>query len=87
LHNPSTELATALVDWRVHYTKADGRSTPKVFKGSTVHVPPGEQQVLEKTCSLRQMSTRIHHPGRHAVVLLINGQAHQLGAFELQAAG
>ena len=86
LHNPSTELATALVDWRVHYTKADGRSSPKVFKGSTVHVPPGAQQVLEKTWSLRQMSTRTHHAGRHAVAVLINGQAHDVGAFDLQRA-
>jgi 3-methyladenine DNA glycosylase AlkC len=86
LNNPSTELATALVDWRVHYTKADGRSSPKVFKGSTVRVPPGAQQVLEKTWSLRQMSTRTHHTGRHAVEVLINGQAHDVGAFDLQVA-
>ena len=86
LDNPSTELATALVDWRGHHTKADGRSSPKVFKGSTVRVPPGAQQVLEKTWSLRQMSTRTHHTGRHAVEVLINGQAHDVGAFDLQVA-
>ncbi len=85
LNNPSTELATALVDWRVHYTKADGRSSPKVFKGSTVRVPPGAQQVLEKTWSLRQMSTRTHHPGQHVVEVMINGQAQPVGQFELVA--
>jgi hypothetical protein len=69
----------------VHYTKADGRSSPKVFKGSTVRVPPGAQQVLEKTWSLRQMSTRTHHPGQHVVEVMINGQAQPVGQFELVA--
>ena len=85
LHNPSSDVARALVDWRVHYRKADGRSSAKVFKGSTVNVPSGDSVVLSKTLSLRQMSTRTHHPGQHGVEVMINGQAHSVGQFELVA--
>ena len=83
LHNPSTTSASALADWRVHYVKADGQSSAKVFKGSTLTLAPGETCVLEKTLSLRQMSTRTHYPGNHRVELALNGQAHAVATFEL----
>ena len=85
LHNPTRETATALADWRVFYVKADGSLSPKVFKGSTVTVAPGDTAVLEKTLSLRQMTTRTHHPGRHRVEIALNGAAHPVGHFDLRA--
>ncbi len=85
LHNPSGETASALADWRVFYAKADGSLSPKVFKGSTVTVEPGATVVLEKTLSLRQMTTRTHHPGRHRVEIALNGAAHSVGHFDLLA--
>lgn len=83
LHNPSATSASALADWRVHYIKADGRSSAKVFKGNTVTLAPGESLTLEKTLSLRQMSTRTHYPGAHKVEIALNGQAHAVAAFDL----
>jgi 3-methyladenine DNA glycosylase AlkC len=84
LHNPSAEAARALADWRVFYVKANGTPSPKVFKGSTVQVEAHSSVLIEKTLSLRQMSTRTHHPGRHRVEIALNGQAHPLGHFDLQ---
>jgi 3-methyladenine DNA glycosylase AlkC len=83
LHNPSGNTASALADWRVHYVKADGQRSAKVFKGSTITLAAGERCVLEKTLSLRQMSTRTHYPGTHVVELALNGQAHAVAKFEL----
>ena len=83
LHNPSDKSASALADWRVHYVKADGQRSAKVFKGSTVTLAPGERRVLEKTLSLRQMTTRTHYPGSHRVELALNGQAHAVASFDL----
>jgi 3-methyladenine DNA glycosylase AlkC len=84
LHNPNAEATRALADWRVFYVKANGTPSPKVFKGSTVQVEAHSSVVIEKTLSLRQMSTRTHHPGRHRVEIALNGQAHPLGHFDLQ---
>jgi 3-methyladenine DNA glycosylase AlkC len=83
LHNPSAQSASALADWRVFYVKANGTLSPKVFKGSTVQIGAHGHDVLEKTLSLRQMSTRSHHPGRHTVEIVLNGHAHSIGHFDL----
>ncbi len=84
LHNPSKQEARALADWRVHYVKANGTLSPKVFKGTTVQVDALSTGVIGKTLSLRQLSTRTHHPGRHTVEIALNGQVHTLGHFDLQ---
>jgi 3-methyladenine DNA glycosylase AlkC len=83
LRNPSAQAASALADWRVFYVKANGTLSPKVFKGSTVQIDAHGHGVLEKTLSLRQMSTRTHHPGRHTVEIVLNGHAHSIGHFDL----
>jgi 3-methyladenine DNA glycosylase AlkC len=85
LHNPTHQPATALVDWRVHYVKANGSQSPKVFKGRTVSIEPGATVLLEKTLSLRQMTTRVHHPGRHGVEITLNGHSQPVGHFDLLA--
>ncbi|ALK87826.1 DNA alkylation repair protein [Limnohabitans sp. 63ED37-2] len=84
LHNHSAQTARALADWRVFYVKANGTLSPKVFKGSTVQVEAHSSVVIEKTLSLRQMSTRTHHPGRHTVEIALNGHSHPVGRFDLQ---
>jgi 3-methyladenine DNA glycosylase AlkC len=83
LYNPSAQAASALADWRVFYVKSNGTLSPKVFKGSTVQIGENGHGVLEKTLSLRQMSTRTHHPGRHTVEIVLNGHAHSIGHFDL----
>ena len=82
-YNPSAQAASALADWRVFYVNANGTLSPKVFKGSTVQIGADSHGVLEKTLSLRQMSTRTHHPGRHTVEIVVNGHAHSIGHFDL----
>lgn len=85
LHNPSREDAGALVDVRVHFVKADGSTSPKVFKGGEVMIEPGERATITKRISVRQHSTRRHYPGDHDVEAMINGVTHPIGRFELIA--
>lgn len=73
VHNPSTVPAGALVDFRVHFVKANGTASPKVFKGRELHLAPGASEEIRKTVSLRQHSTRTHYPGEHRVDVLLNG--------------
>ncbi len=72
-----------LVDLRVHYVKASGRSSPKVFKLGTADLPAGEVKAFRKRLSLADLSTRRHHPGTHRVEALVNGRAEPLGAFDV----
>ena len=85
LHNPSTLAQDVLVDLQVHYVKANGTRSAKVFKLRTLQLAPGHSVHLQKKLSLAEMTTRQHHPGVHQVDALVNGQALPLGRFDLQA--
>ena len=74
-----------LVDFCIHYVKASGKTSAKVFKLTVLTLAPKETARLSKTVSTAEMTTRKHHAGRHAVDVLLNGQARALGAFELLA--
>jgi 3-methyladenine DNA glycosylase AlkC len=84
--NPSRKARRAVVDFRVHYVKANGRAAPKVFKLRVVDLAPGAGVRLAKSVSLADMTTRRHHPGRHEVEALIDGRPVPLGAFQLAKA-
>ena len=84
VENPSGEPAGALVDLRVHFVKANGTTSPKVFKGAELQLEPGATATVRKSISVRQHSTRTHHPGTHRVDILINGVATPIGSFELR---
>ena len=81
--NRSAVPQRVLVDFRIHYTKANGSTAAKVFKLKTLELQAGETARLQKTVSLAQMSTRTHYPGRHQVDALLNGHAEPLGHFDL----
>ncbi|WP_265520345.1 DNA alkylation repair protein [Oerskovia flava] len=79
--NTGPEVASLAVDYAVHYVKADGRRSPKVFKLAVRTVAPGETITLTKRHGMRQMTTRVHHPGIHAVEIQVNGERHPLVEF------
>jgi 3-methyladenine DNA glycosylase AlkC len=74
LTNPTGSACGALVDIRIHFVKANGETSPKVFKGGEVEIGPGASSSLSKTVSLKQHSTRKHYAGIHRVEFLINGE-------------
>jgi hypothetical protein len=75
-----------LIDYAVHHVKANGGTTPKVFKGWAITLQSGKSQALRKSHSLREVTTRRYHAGLHLVELLINGRAIAQAPFELQSA-
>lgn len=76
---------TLVVDYAVHFMRANGKTSPKVFKWTQLHLPAGEQATLSKLHKLREVSTRNHYPGAHGVTVQINGQSLAQGAFDLLA--
>lgn len=70
-----------LVDLRVHFLKASGATSAKVFRGAEVSVDGSAQ--VRRTISFRQHSTRRHYPGTHRIEALINGVPVALGAVEV----
>jgi 3-methyladenine DNA glycosylase AlkC len=83
VHNPTRRTQALLVDYQVHYIKANGSTRAKVFKLQSLQLAPGQAATLQKTLSLREMTTRQHQPGLHRVDALINGTPTPLGEFNL----
>lgn len=83
--NQASGAQRLLVDLRVHYVKANGKQSPKVFKLKTVELPPKGTIRLSKSLALTQFTTRTHYPGLHRIELLVNGHAYPLGQFHVTA--
>jgi len=71
------------VDYVVHYQKANGTLAPKVFKLTTRTLAPGERLAVGRTHAFRQLTTRRHHPGDHALELQVNGVRYGRVAFRV----
>lgn len=72
-----------VVDYRIHYARAEGRTAPKVFKLKSFELPAGETTRLAISQTIRDFSTRRHYPGRHRVELIVNGQTMAESAFDI----
>jgi 3-methyladenine DNA glycosylase AlkC len=73
------------IDYAVHHVKANGGTSPKVFKGWMLELPGGQTRTLRKTHAVRPITTRRYFPGTHRVELLVNGRVVAAAAFELDA--
>lgn len=81
----SPESQPLVVDYRIHYARAGGKSAAKVFKWKTFDLAGGEAVALRINQTIRDFTTRRHHPGRHNVELIVNGQTVGASGFELLA--
>jgi 3-methyladenine DNA glycosylase AlkC len=63
-----------VVDYAVHHVKANGSTSPKVFKGWVLTLEAGGRVDLQKQHSLKPVTTRRYHAGQHSVCLQVNGQ-------------
>ena len=71
-----------LVDLRVHFVKANGKTSAKVFKLKELAL--GAETVrLRKKISLKEMTTRRHYAGSHPIDVVINGRTRPIGDFSL----
>ena len=74
-----------VVDYRIHYARAGGKTAPKVFKWKTFELAAGDAITLGISQTIRDFSTRRHHPGHHEIELIVNGQTKATAAFEILA--
>ncbi|MEW2544696.1 hypothetical protein AB0910_02770 [Streptomyces sp. NPDC047002] len=83
LRNTGALPARPAVDYTVHHHRADGRQSAKTFKLTTRSLDPGQELRVEREHAFRPLTTRRHHPGPHAIPLLVNGVAGERAAFRL----
>ena len=85
LRSRSHRLQAILVDVAVHFVKVRGAAA-KVFKIGRLELPPRGTVVLQTRFSLAVHTTRVPQPGRHAVDVLLNGEARRVGSFQVTRA-
>lgn len=83
LRSRARRAQTLVIDYAVHHVKANGETSPKVFKGWNVTLAPGEIRTLDKRHVVKPITTRTYYPGRHRVDLRINGRICAESAFGL----
>lgn len=86
LQSTARSTQSLVVDYIVHHVRANGRTSPKVFKGWQLVLAPGEHRELVRRHSLRPVTTRPYHRGRHLVVAQVNGRAVAESSFMLREA-
>jgi 3-methyladenine DNA glycosylase AlkC len=84
LVNQAKKTAALMVDFCIHFVKANGKTNPKVFKLKMVRLAPSQSQYFSKKVSLKAMTTRTLYSGCHKVEVIINGQNTPIGNFDLK---
>lgn len=72
-----------IVDYVIHHRKANGQTTPKVFKWTTFQLAAGETRRLARKHAFRPITTRVYHGGEHRIEIQANGQSLGERAFTL----
>lgn len=85
LRNREKEEAKIIVDHEIRFLKADGKHSPKVFKGKTLRLGPGGTVALELELPIRKVTTRVYYTGTQYWSPLVNGVAGKSLAFDLRA--
>lgn len=81
----AAETQPLVIDYRIHYARGGGKTAAKVFKWKSFDLVAGDTASLRINQTIRDFSTRRHHPGRHNVELIVNGKTMGECGFELLA--
>lgn len=82
LINSSSNDAGCRLEYAIDYMKANGSITRKVFQISKSTVKRGATG-FARTCKFDDLSTRKHHPGKHTITILVNGEPKSAADFVL----
>ena len=84
IHNAERRNIVAVIDYAIHFVKANGSSGRKVFKLKTLELSPGEAIPLSRRLPLRAITTRRYYTGQHRLEIQCNGIVAAATDFHLQ---
>lgn len=84
LKNTDSQIADFMVDYSIHYPKANRNVSKKTFKLKSLKLDPQEDIKICKKISFKKVTTRKHYPGKHLVEVQVNGLVKARTAFILQ---
>ncbi len=78
------EQRNLMIDYVIHFMKANGKQAPKVFKAAKKRLPPGWSLTIKKQRSFKKINTRPYYPGKHSLEVQINGKRYACAEFTLK---
>lgn len=70
----ATKPQKIVVDYIVHFVKANKGTAPKVFKLKTFTLPANKELAIAKSHHLKRVTTRTYYPGVHLLEIQVNGR-------------
>ena len=84
LISQTTKTQKLVVDYAIHYQKANGKTSKKVYKLKNLQLEGNSRQTITKNQAFKPISTRSFYPGKHRLEILINGISAGAADFKLQ---
>ena len=72
-----------VIDYAIDYVKANGSTSAKVFKLKALTLPGNAVEAVSRGQQIKELTTRRHYAGRHAVHVMVNGERLASTAFEI----
>ncbi|MCF4998504.1 DNA alkylation repair protein [Pseudomonas syringae] len=78
-----TQSQKLVIDYAVDYVKANGSTSAKVFKLKGLTLGGNSEAFVSRSQQIKELTTRKHYAGRHAVHVMVNGERLGGTAFEI----
>ncbi|WP_095151268.1 DNA alkylation repair protein [Pseudomonas sp. Irchel s3b5] len=72
-----------VIDYAIDYVKANGSTSAKVFKLKTLTLPGMASETVSRGQQIKELTTRRHYAGVHAVHIMVNGERLASTQFEI----
>jgi len=73
LFNKEEKTTKCRVEYAVYYMKSNGKQTRKLFKITENSYDSNTSYAFSRSLSFRDLTTRVHYPGKHSLAIVING--------------
>lgn len=83
LSNENKESRTVRIEYAIHYLKANGSLSKKIFKISERFLAPGQLLQIDRKQSFKPITTKKFYTGWHRVSIVINGNEGETKEFLL----
>jgi 3-methyladenine DNA glycosylase AlkC len=64
-----------MIDFIIHHRKANGTTSPKVFKWKTINLKSDTAHSARKKHAIKPITTRVYYSGEHFLEIQVNGQS------------
>lgn len=72
-----------MIDYIIHHQKANGKTSPKVFKWQNKTLGAHKEHTSTKKHPFKKITTRVYYPGAHKLEIIVNGVSVGTADFDL----